>query len=233
MSPSNEFGQPIGASLGDWKPPPRPPARPLEGTTVSLHPLDPRVHGAALHKALADAPDSLWTYMTIGPFAGRGDLEAALVEMTDLADWLPYVILVDGEPLGFACYLRIDPPHGVIEIGSITFSPRLQRTTAATEAIYLSIANVFELGYRRCEWKCDDLNEPSRAAANRLGFTYEGTFRNATHYKGRSRDTAWYSIVDREWPRLDEAFQRWLAPANFDDRGRQRQSLHDVREGNN
>ena len=233
MSPSNEFGQPIGASLGEWKPPPQPPARPLQGRTVSLHPLDSGIHGAALHNALADAPDSLWTYMTIGPFADRGDLEAALVEMTDLADWLPYAILVDGEALGFACYLRIDPPHGVIEIGSITFSPRLQRTTAATEAIYLMIANVFELGYRRCEWKCDDLNEPSRAAANRLGFTYEGTFRNATHYKGRSRDTAWYSIVDREWPGLDKAFQRWLAPANFDDRGRQRQSLHDVREGNN
>jgi RimJ/RimL family protein N-acetyltransferase len=200
---------------------------------VSLHPLDPEMHAAPLHDALADAPDSLWTYMTFGPFADRGDLEAALIEMKNLADWLPYVILVEGEALGFACYLRIDPPHGVIEIGSITFSPRLQRTTAATEAIYLMIANVFELGYRRCEWKCDDLNEPSRAAATRLGFTYEGTFRNATHYKGRSRDTAWYSIVDREWPRLDEAFQRWLAPANFDDRGQQRQSLGDMREGNN
>jgi RimJ/RimL family protein N-acetyltransferase len=233
MPLTNEFGQPIGAPLGDWRTPPPPPARPLQGRTVSLHPLDPGAHGAALHNALADAPDSLWTYMTFGPFSDRGEFEAALTEMTDLADWLPYAILVDGEALGFACYLRIDPPHGVIEIGSITFSPRLQRTSAATEAIYLMIANVFELGYRRCEWKCDDLNEPSRKAAIRLGFTYEGTFRNATHYKGRSRDTAWYSIVDREWPRLDEAFQRWLAPANFDDRGRQRQSLRDMREGNN
>lgn len=199
---------------------------------MSVHPLDPRGHGAALYDVLADAPDSLWTYMTFGPFADRADLEDTLVEMTNQPDSLPYVILVDDEALGFACYLRIDPPHGVIEIGSITFSPRLQRTTAATEAIYLMMANVFELGYRRCEWKCDDLNEPSRAAAIRLGFTYEGTFRNATHYKGRSRDTAWYSIVEREWPGLDKMFQRWLAPANFDDRGQQRKSLHEMREGN-
>jgi RimJ/RimL family protein N-acetyltransferase len=137
---------------------------------------------------------------------------------------------VDHHAVGFAAYLRIQPRDGVIEIGSIVFSPRLQRTTAATEAIYLMLRNVFALGYRRCEWKCDDLNAPSRAAADRLGFTYEGTFRQATHYKGRNRDTAWYAIVNREWPALDGVFQRWLAPDNFDDDGVQRQSLGKMRE---
>jgi RimJ/RimL family protein N-acetyltransferase len=118
----------------------------------------------------------------------------------------------------------------VIEIGAITLSPGLQRTTAATEAIYLMIRNVFELGYRRCEWKCDDLNEPSRVAAVRFGFTYEGTFRRATHYKGRNRDTAWYAIVDQEWPDLDRSFRIWLDPANFDSNGRQIRSLMQTRE---
>ncbi len=232
MPPTNQFAQPIGDRLGDWTPPHAPPPRPLKGRTVSLHPLDPSAHAPALASAFADASDSLWTYMTFGPFDGAAELESTLRSLTEQPDWLPYTIMVDGDALGFACYLRINPPDGVIEIGSITFSPRLQRTTAATEAIYLMIHNVFDLGYRRCEWKCDDLNEPSHAAAIRLGFTYEGTFRNATHYKGRSRDTAWYAIVDREWPGLDMAFQRWLSPDNFDDRGGQRRSLREMREGN-
>lgn len=232
MSPVNDFGQPVGESLGEWRPPPPPSPLPLEGRTVSLEPLDARGHAGPLHHVFTDAPGSLWTYMSFGPFADLPDFEATLRGMSELPDWLPYTILVDSEPLGFASYLRINPGDGVIEIGSITLSPLLQRTTAATEAIYLMIRNAFDLGYRRCEWKCDDLNQPSRAAALRLGFTYEGTFRNATHYKGRSRDTAWYAIVDAEWPTLDSAFQRWLSPDNFDDRGRQRRSLREMREGN-
>ena len=199
---------------------------------MTLEPLEPDSHAPALGSAFEGAPPSLWTYMAFGPFADTSELEKTLRSMSEIPDWSPYAILVDGVALGFASYLRIAPGEGTIEIGSITFSPHLQRTTAATESIYLMIKNVFELGYRRCEWKCDHLNEPSRAAALRLGFTYEGTFRLATHYKGRSRDTAWYSIIDREWPTLDEAFHRWLSPANFDEQGRQRRTLREVREGN-
>ena len=198
---------------------------------MTLEPLEPERHAAPLSKAFADAPDSLWTYMAFGPFGADTELEATLQSMTDNPDWSAYAILVDGVPLGFASYLRIVPRDGTIEIGSITFAPRLQRTTAATEAIYLMIRYVFELGYRRCEWKCDHLNEASRTAAVRLGFTYEGIFRQATHYKGRNRDTAWYSIIDREWPDLDRAFRVWLSPDNFDDRGRQRRALSEMREG--
>lgn len=215
----------MGERLSGWVPPPSPPRIPLRGRIVTLEPLDPDEHTDGLGDAFAGAPDSLWTYMSFGPFADRSQLDETLRSLVALPDWSPYAILADGRPAGFASYLRIAPGDGVIEIGSITFSPRLQRTAAATEAIYLMIANAFTLGYRRVEWKCDDLNEPSRSAALRLGFTYEGTFRQATHYKGRNRDTAWYSIVDREWPPLDQAFQHWLDPANFDEQGRQQTKL--------
>lgn len=227
MPPSNEFGQPVGEPLVDWTPPPPPPAVTLSGRYTTLEPLDPDRHTDDLARAFAGAPDALWTYMSFGPFAGRSELEETLRSICALPDWAPYTIVTDGSPAGFASYLRIAPSDGVIEIGSITFSPSLQRTTAATEAIYLMIANAFSLGYRRVEWKCDDLNQPSRSAAVRLGFTYEGTFRQATHYKGRNRHTAWYSIIDREWPPLDQAFQDWLDPANFDGEGRQRTKLNE------
>lgn len=197
-----------------------------------LEPLDPDLHAGPLFAAFESAPDSLWTYMAFGPFESGADLVATLRSMTDAPDFVPYAVVTDDGPLGFASYLRISPAEGVVEIGAITLSPQLQRTTAATEAIYLMLRNVFDLGYRRCEWKCDDLNEPSRAAALRLGFTYEGTFRQATHYKGRSRDTAWYAIVDGEWHSLDSAFQRWLSADNFDEHGRQRKTLRQMREGN-
>lgn len=231
MPRPNEFGQQVGDPLGDWSPPPDPPAQRLEGRTVSLEPLEPERHAPPLNEAFDDAPNSLWTYMAFGPFDTVTELEATLQSMAETPDWSPYAIVVEGVPLGFASYLRIAPRDGTIEIGSITFAPSLQRTTAATEAIYLLIRNVFELGYRRCEWKCDDLNEASRIAAVRLGFTYEGIFRQATHYKGRNRDTAWYSIIDREWTDLDIAFQAWLSPDNFDAQGRQRRGLSEMREG--
>lgn len=232
MTRVNEFGQPIGVPLGAWTPPPRPPSTRLEGATVTLEPLDPDLHTGPLFAAFDGAPDSLWTYMTFGPFDSPASLATTLRSMTETPDFVPYAVVTDDGPLGFASYLRIAPAEGVIEIGAITLSPPLQRTTAATEAIYLMLRNVFDLGYRRCEWKCDDLNEPSRAAALRFGFTYEGDFRQATHYKGRNRDTAWYAIVDREWQTLDSAFQRWLSPDNFDENGRQRRTLRQMREGN-
>lgn len=229
MPTTNEFDQPVGVPLGTWQPPPFPSGQILEGRTLDLVPLDPDRDGDDLVDAFSGAPDSLWTYMPFGPFQGVDDFKATLVELVGYDGWLPYAILVGRRPLGFASYLRVQPRDGVIEIGSITFSPHLQRTTAATEAIYLMMRHVFDLGYRRCEWKCDDLNAPSRSAADRLGFTYEGTFRQATHYKGRNRDTAWYSIISREWPPLDAAFQRWLAEDNFDDQGNQRKALREFR----
>jgi RimJ/RimL family protein N-acetyltransferase len=200
MPGMNEHGQPIGADLVGWAPPATPTAVTLTGRTVTLEPLEWETHGETLFAGFASAPDSLWTYMSYGPFADVNEFRAMLEMMIADSDWLPFAIVVEGRPLGFASYLRIRPRDGAIEIGSIALSPMLQRSTAATEALYMLMRNAFDLGYRRCEWKCDHLNGPSRSAADRLGFTYEGTFRQATHYKGRNRDTAWYAIIDKEWP---------------------------------
>jgi RimJ/RimL family protein N-acetyltransferase len=228
VSRVNEFNQPVGPDLAGWEPPRSPPFRELHGTSVVLEPLDRERHAGALFTAFRDAPDALWTYMTFGPFRSVDELAATIDTLVKLPGWQPYAIVVGGKPVGIMSYLRIDPANGAIEIGSIVFSPALQRTRAATEAIYLLIKNAFALGYRRCEWKCDDLNDASRVAAGRLGFRYEGTFRKATYYKGRSRDTAWYAIIDDEWPALDVGYQTWLADDNFEPDGRQRRSL-DIR----
>jgi RimJ/RimL family protein N-acetyltransferase len=229
VSRINEFGQEIGPDLRGWKPPEFPSPRELLGKSVQLQPLDRNRHVEALFGAFRDAPDSIWTYMTVGPFASPVELGDAIETLVAYPDWQPYAVAVEGWPLGFLSYLRIDPENGAIEIGSIVFSPALQRTRPATEAVYLLIKNAFELGFRRCEWKCDDLNAPSHVAARRLGFRYEGTFRKATYYKGRSRDTAWYAITDDEWPALDAAFQLWLSDDNFDVDGCQRSSLRAMR----
>jgi RimJ/RimL family protein N-acetyltransferase len=228
MSQANEYGQPVGEALRGWEPPPFPEAATLTGVHATLDPLQVE-HASALYPTLAAADDSLWTYMAIGPFQTESEMRSSFEGLIEKADWLPFVTLVEGKPAGFLSYLRIDPAGGVIEIGSIVFSPAMQRTTAATEAIYLLLKHGFDLGYRRCEWKCDDRNEPSRRAAERLGFRYEGTFRKATHYKGRNRDTAWYAITDDGWPAVERAFTLWLAPENFDAAGRQRRSLSDLR----
>ncbi len=228
MSQVNEHGQPVGDDLGDWLSPPFPESASLNGDFASLEPLQSD-HASALYPTLAAAEDSLWTYMGIGPFRTESEMQSSFETLIALPDWLPYVVVVHGKPAGFLSYIRIDPPGGVIEIGSIVFGPGMQRTTAATEAIYLLMKHAFDLGYRRCEWKCDDLNAPSRRAAERLGFRYEGTFRKATHYKGRNRDTAWYAITDEVWPQVKPAFVRWLDPENFDADGQQRQSLSDLR----
>ena len=225
----NEYGQAVGAGLEGWEPPQPPPVQALVGRTVRLDPLNSSVHAQRLFESFQEAPDSLWTYMPFGPFADVDHLGATIDTIVALPDWQPYAIVVDRAALGFLSYLRINPPDGVLEIGSIALSTTLQRTTPATEAVYLLLANAFELGYRRCEWKCDDLNAPSRVAANRLGFRYEGTFLKSTHYKGRNRDTAWYAITDAEWPAVDAGFRAWLAAENFDSDGRQQQSLSDLR----
>ncbi len=227
----NHLGQPIGFALGDWQPPPRPPRQPLEGRFCRVEPLDPDRHAADLYEANAlDVEGRNWTYLPYGPFQS---LQSYLDWMNDRCrgdDPLFFAILdrAAGKAVGVASYMRIDPGSGSIEVGHINYSPLLQRTAAATEAMYLLMKRAFELGYRRYEWKCDALNAPSRAAAQRLGFSFEGVFRQATVYKGRSRDTAWYAAIDREWPELEAAFQRWLDPANFDTNGKQRIRLSEL-----
>lgn len=224
----NKFGQPIGTPLDVTLPRPRPPHTALRGQYCELLPTDATLHAQSLFDAFAAHEDStLWTYMPYGPFANLAVFEDWMRNITQGNDPLFYTIVVDGKPLGLASFLRIDPGNGVIEVGYITYAPALQRTRAATEAMYLMMRHAFEdLGYRRYEWKCDDLNAPSRQAAARLGFTYEGTFRKATHYKGRTRDTAWFSIIDSEWPARKAAFEAWLNPDNFDADGKQKQPLN-------
>jgi len=225
----NQLGQPIGWPLPDWSPRSRPPRAPMEGRFCRIEPLDPGRHAAGLFAANAeDTAGRIWTYLPYGPFTSPEAYLGWAETMARGEDPLFHAILdrASGRALGVASYLRIDPPVGVIEVGHINYAPALQRRPAATEAMYLMMRRAFdELGYRRYEWKCDALNAPSRAAAERLGFTYEGLFRQATIYKARNRDTAWYSILDREWPALRDAFERWLDPANFSPDGKQRQSL--------
>ena len=169
----------------------------------------------------------MWTYLAYGPFRSRADYRAWIELNAVTTDPLFFAIVdnATGRATGVAAYLRIDPANGSIEIGHLAYSPALQRTAAATEAMYLMIRRAFDLGYRRCEWKCNDLNEPSKTAARRLGFTFEGLFRQAMVVKGRNRDTAWFSIIDTEWPVHRAAFECWLAPDNFDANGRQRTAL--------
>lgn len=235
MTRLNDHGQPIGPDLPGWQPAARPPRATMNGRLVRLEPLDAARHGAALFDAFAREPSGRdWTYMPVGPFPERQAFDAWLEAVEQSHDPMFHAILdaETGLALGFASYLRIEPATGVIEVGFIAFSRQLQGTAAATEAMYLMMARVFdELGYRRYEWKCDALNAPSRRAAERLGFTYEGTFRQATIYKHRNRDTAWFSVLDSEWPALRAAFEAWLAPENFDAAGRQKTSLAALRAG--
>ena len=224
----NAYGQPIGAPLAGTFPRPLPPHTPLRGRYCSLVPVDAASHAAGLHQAYSTAPDDRgWTYLPHGPFATLAAYADWLKTAEASRDPLFFTVLDPEErPLGTASYLRITPEAGVIEVGFINFSHLMQGTRASTEAMFLMMAHVFDdLGYRRYEWKCDDLNAPSRRAALRLGFTYEGTFRQATHYKGRNRDTAWYAILDSEWPAAKAEYRRWLDPANFDADGQQKNPL--------
>lgn len=224
-------GQRVGALLSGWVPPSRPERVVLPGVRCRLEALEARLHADSLFEAnAADADGRMWTYLGYGPFGSRADY-CAWVELNAAATDPLFYAIVDngtGRAAGVAAYLRIDPPNGSIEIGHLAYAPALQRTAAATEAMYLMIRRVFDLGYRRCEWKCNDLNEPSKVAARRLGFTFEGVFRQAMVVKGRNRDTAWFSIIDTEWPAHRTAFERWLAPDNFDANGCQRLSLGKV-----
>jgi RimJ/RimL family protein N-acetyltransferase len=232
---TNELGQPVGATVPDWSPRPLPPRSAMEGRLVRVEPLDPAAHAEDLfHANREDREGRNWTYLPYGPFDSLGDYRAWMEASCLGADPLFHAIVEkkSGKALGVASYLRIDPKMGVIEVGHINYSPALQGSVAATEAMYLMMARVFdELGYRRYEWKCNALNAASCRAAERLGFTFEGRFRQAVISKGRSRDTAWFSILDSEWPKAKAAFQAWVDPANFDAAGKQKRSLAEIRKG--
>jgi RimJ/RimL family protein N-acetyltransferase len=225
----NEYGQPIGLPMEGWSERPLPPNTAMLGRWCRVEKLDAERDGPALWEAYAQAPDGRdWSYLAVGPFADLAGYMAHARRIAASPDPLHHVIvdLAGGKPVGTAALMRIDRANGAIEVGWITYSPRLQRTPAGTEAMYLLMRRAFdELGYRRYEWKCDALNAPSRRAALRYGFTFEGVFRQAVVTKGRNRDTAWFSILDKEWPPLRAAFQAWLDDANFDVQGRQRTAL--------
>lgn len=225
----NEFQQPIGPALPDWHARPHPSGISLQGQYCRLEHVDGARHGAQLYQAYAQAPDGRdWTYMMSGPFPDEASYLLHAQRLQASQDPLHYAVIdqASGRALGTLSLMRVDAAQGSIEVGHIAFSPLLKRTRIATEAHYLLMRHVFdELGYRRYEWKCDSLNAPSRQAAQRLGFQFEGIFRQAVVYRGRSRDTAWFSIIDSEWPDLRAAFERWLEASNFDAEGRQRQSL--------
>lgn len=204
---------------------------PLEGVAVVLEPVEPERHAAALFSSSEQAPD-LWTHLAYGPFANQAVFASWLEDRAATQDPLFYAIVdrAAGSARGMASFLRMEPSHGVIEIGHIWFAPALQRTRQATEAIYLLARYAFDdLGYRRLEWKCDSLNQPSRSAAERFGFVFEGVFRQHMVVKGRNRDTAWFSILDGEWPHVRAAFEEWLSNENFDAQGLQRRSLAEIR----
>jgi len=199
----------------------------LKGRIVSLLPLNPEAHGDALWGGVL-FHDYLWDYLGQGPFSKRRDFEAHLNWMAASEDPFFLVILDNTSKLavGYASYLRIELTHRVIEVGNILYTPQFQKTAGATEAMYLMARYAFEeLGYRRYEWKCDSQNTPSRRAALRLGFQFEGIFRQHMIVKGKNRDTAWFSTIDKEWPVRKKGFESWLAPANFDEQGRQRVPL--------
>jgi RimJ/RimL family protein N-acetyltransferase len=228
--------QPIGAPV-DPVPSGRSPARAaLRGAHVRLEPVDVAAHARSLFALSHGRPEdaALWTYLPYGPFADRGAFEGWLAERARSDDPLFFAVVEEqsGRVSGMASYLNIVPANGSIEIGHIWFAPPLQKTRAATEAIFLMMRHAFDdLGYRRLEWKCNALNEASMRAARRFGFTYEGTFRQHMVVKGRNRDTAWFALLDREWPAVRATFERWLAPANFDAAGRQRISLGALMDG--
>jgi len=229
MTVANDLGQPVGNPLPEgWAPPSAPERVKLEGRTVNVVPLNAETHGADLFDAFQkDVTGAGWTYMANGPYDSFDDFMEWLkgAEASPDPMFFAYINAETGTAIGYGSLMRINPAMGVIEIGNIRMSPLLQRTPMSTEAIHLKTQYIFDLGYRRFEWKCDHLNAPSRTAADRLGFIFEGIFRKGMHYKGRSRDTAWYSITDDEWPAIRGAQQTWLAADNFDANGNQKQRL--------
>ena len=225
----NDLGQPIGFPVDDWQAREHPRGARMQGRLCRLVPIDSDAHTTDLFAAFSrDREHRNWTYLPYGPFASEAELRN-WISSTCLGDDPCFFSIIDnqtGKAVGVASYLRIDPAMGVIEVGHIHFSPLMQGRPISTEAMYLMMRQVFDVwGYRRYEWKCDSLNQPSRNAAQRLGFMFEGIFRQAVIYKQRNRDTAWYSIIDREWSTVKTVFENWLDAANFEADGRQKTSL--------
>ncbi|MBS1803208.1 MAG: GNAT family N-acetyltransferase [Acidobacteria bacterium] len=221
---------PQNPDLASWKPVALPNPQRLAGQFVHLAPLRAERHVAELWKGV-EGHDEVWDYLSDGPYGSEAELRSALEakESGSSAVFLTIIPVSSASVEGYASYMRMDPANGVIEVGNIMMTPSLQKTTAATEAMYLMARHIFEdLGYRRYEWKCNANNVPSRRAALRYGFTFEGIFRQHMIIKGRNRDTAWFSMLDTEWPQRKAAFEAWLKPANFDSEGQQRQSLAEI-----
>jgi RimJ/RimL family protein N-acetyltransferase len=230
----NSLGQPVGPNLSDYAARSRPQARSLPGQWCSLTPLSVEEHSADLFAAFReDAEGRDWTYLSHGPFRVEDEFKQWLASVSEKSDPLFFSVIdaANRRATGILSLMRIDASSGSIEIGNVHFSRSIQKTRVSTEAVALLSRHVFEdLAYRRLEWKCDSLNEPSRRAALRFGFKFEGLFRQHVVYKHRSRDTAWYSMLDWEWPERRDALLRWLEPSNFDERGNQRLSLAECRE---
>ncbi|AXI49013.1 N-acetyltransferase [Sulfitobacter sp. SK012] len=220
---------PLGSLVPNWTAPARPSGVPLEGQYVRLERLNPERHAALLFNAY-EGHDAVWDYLPYGPFSSSAKYHRWVRDASAHDDPLFYAIknLETGHWEGVASYLRIAADAGSIEVGNINYGPALQRTRASTEAMFLMMQWAFEAGYRRYEWKCNALNAPSRRAAQRLGFSFEGVFRQALVVKGRNRDTAWFAAIDSEWPALKEAYATWLSPANFDKDGQQIERLGDM-----
>ena len=229
----NSTSQPIGFPVPNWKPATRPVHKLLTGRFCDIEPLNAAQHAADLYAANAlDAEGRNWSYLPYGPFESFSSYRDWVDKFSVTSDPLFFAIVshATGKAVGVASFLRIDPANGSIEVGHLNFSPLMQRTPVATDAMHLMMKEVFALGYRRYEWKCNALNLPSRLAAQRLGFSFEGVFRQAAVTKGRNRDTAWYAAIDKEWPALNEAFLTWLSPENFDAAGAQRVALSRLTE---
>lgn len=232
LSPSlgatlNAFGQPVGKTLTDWAPCEKLPDVPLIGRTCRVEPYA-EAHADALSRALSKDDGRMWTYMPYGPFSSASELNASIQDYQTTRGFQTFVIVTEEGPVGYASFMRYDLANASVEVGGVTFSPLLQRSTAATEAMYLMMRHAFAHRYRRYEWKCDQLNLPSNRAALRLGFSFEGVFRNAVVTRGRRRDTAWYAVIVEDWPQVSARLEAWLSPNNFDAEGRQIVSLNAI-----
>jgi len=228
----NQFGQILGNPVEDWVPRVAPAKERMWGYYCILEPLDVSRHGADLFKAYQfNNPGDTWTYLPFGPFETYEEFDKWLKARSALEGYIFFTVIDKNThlPQGIASYHHLDLAHGTVEVGAIHYSKRLQKTRAATEAMYLMMYQIFQkLGYRRYQWRCDSLNQASRNAAERLGFTFEGIFRQTNVFKGRNRDTAWYSIIDSEWPILKGKFEKWLDPNNFDENGNQKVKLKEI-----
>lgn len=232
MLEKNEINQTLGNPVDSWQSRPVPPQQTMTGIFCLLEPLSIKQHAEKLFDALCvHTPKESWAYLPYGPFTSFQEFKHWLNATLAEKDTQLYAILDNKskQPLGICGYLRINPEHGSIEVGHLHYSTRLKRTPATTEAMYLMMNHALEdLKYRRYEWKCNSLNTPSCEAAKRLGFKFEGTFRQCNVFKGYNRDTAWFSIIDSEWPTLREKFKKWLNPGNFDNTGKQRVKLQEI-----